>query len=169
MAGRSPLFASLLLAAALAAPAAAQKAGPAAAPVPDNLPARHREFLEEAAPLLSGKERDAFLGLQQEYQRDAFIRRFWEVRDPFPQTPGNELQQAWAERAKIARERFGGLADERARILLLNGPPAEVFPGRCSQVLVPLEIWSYPGTDKIKGAFNLVFYSPQGSIKGPFR
>jgi Ca-activated chloride channel family protein len=168
MAGRSSLFASLLLAAALAAPAIAQKAA-APAPVPEDFPARHREFLEEAAPLLSAKERDAFLGLRQEYQRDAFIRRFWEVRDPFPQTPGNELQQAWAERAKIARERFGGLSDERARLLLLNGPPLEVFPGRCSDVLVPLEIWSYAGTDRIKGAFNLVFYSPQGSIKGPYR
>ncbi|HEX2223673.1 MAG TPA: GWxTD domain-containing protein, partial [Thermoanaerobaculia bacterium] len=167
---------ALLLAASVAGSLEAQgrKASEAnAAGIPEDLPERHREFLESVAPLISPQEREAFLALRQEYQRDAFARRFWEVRDPFPQTPGNELQIAWQERAKLARERFGGLSaagDDRARMLLVNGPPAEVFQGRCSgQITLPLEIWSYSGTDRIKGAFNLAFVSQTGNPKGPFR
>jgi VWFA-related protein len=129
---------------------------------------RQRDFMEMAAPLLSDKERAAFLALPRDYQRDAFIRRFWEVRDPFPKTPRNEFREGWEERAKIARERFGNLTEDRALMLLWNGPPGNVVRGQC-EVLLPLEIWSYEGTDRLKGSFTLVFVSPQGSMKGPFR
>lgn len=167
------LLAAAVLSAIPANPAAAQGRKGAETPIPEDLPDRHREFLAAVAPLLSAKEREAFLALRQEYQRDAFVRRFWEVRDPFPQTPGNELRIAWEERAKLARERFGTLDaanDDRAGMLLVNGAPAEVFQGRCTgQILLPLELWSYPGTDRIKGAFNLAFVSPTGNPKGPYR
>jgi len=41
-------------------------------------------------------------------------------------------------------------------MLLFNGEPAEVFPVHC-EVLMPLEIWTYPGTERIRGSFTLVF------------
>jgi VWFA-related protein len=141
---------------------------PAQAEAIAKLPPRQRDFLETVAVLVSDKERDAFLALPRDYQRDAFIRRFWEVRDPFPQTPRNEFREGWEERAKIARDRFGNLTEDRAVMLLWNGPPGNVVRGQC-EVLLPLEIWSYEGTDRLKGSFTLVFVSPQGSMKGPFR
>ncbi len=125
-------------------------------PIPADLAPRYASWLETVAMLMNAKEREVFLGLAKDYQRDAFIRRFWEVRDPFPQTARNEFQERWEERAKAARERFGNLADERSRMMLLNGEPAHVMPARC-EVLLPLEIWDYPGTEKIRGDFNLVF------------
>jgi VWFA-related protein len=132
------------------------------------LPPRQREFVEMVAVLISDKERAAFLGLPRDYQRDAFIRRFWEVRDPFPQTPRNEFREAWEERAKVAREKFGNLTEDRALMLLWNGPPQNIARGQCD-VLLPLEIWSYEGTDRLKGSFSLVFVSPSGTMKGPYR
>ncbi|HYO16567.1 MAG TPA: VWA domain-containing protein [Thermoanaerobaculia bacterium] len=156
------LAALTLSTAALAAPPKKDEA-----PIPENLPARHREWLEEVALLISPKEREAFLAVKQDYQRDAFIRRFWAVRDPFPKTARNELQEQWQERVKLAKERFGNITEDRARILLLNGEPAEVFPVRCD-LLLPMEIWSWPGTERIKGDFSLAFVS-QGGFKGPFR
>lgn len=155
------LAALALSTAALAAPPKDE------APVPENLPARHREWLEEAALLSSPKEREAFLAVKQDYQRDAFIRRFWQVRDPFPKTARNEFAEQWQERVKLAKERFGNVTEDRARMLLLNGEPAEVFPVRCD-LLLPMEIWSWPGTESIKGDFSLTFVS-QGGFKGPFR
>ncbi|HKV08878.1 MAG TPA: VWA domain-containing protein [Thermoanaerobaculia bacterium] len=137
-------------------------------PVPDDLPARYRTWLEDVAPLLSAKEREAFLAVRQDYQRQAFIRRFWQVRDPFPQTARNELQERWEERVRVAREKFGGLTEDRARMLLINGEPKEVFQVRC-ELLLPMEIWSYPGTDRIKTQFSLAFVSAQGGLKGPYR
>ena len=125
-------------------------------PLPADLAPRYVSWLDAVALLMNAKEREVFLALGKDYQRDAFIRRFWEVRDPFPQTARNEFQERWEARAKVARERFGNLADERARMMLLNGEPAHVLQARC-EILVPLEIWDYPGTEKIRGDFSLVF------------
>lgn len=143
--------------------AAAEKADPAA-----NLQPRHREFLEEAAPLLSDKEREAFIGLPRDYQRDAFIRRFWDVRDPEPKTGRNELREQWIERLEMARERLGGTTGDRARVLLLAGPPRAVGQASCD-ALLPLEVWDYDGSDKVRRGFSLVFVSPSGSSRGPWR
>lgn len=144
----------------LALPAFAQDPAPA----PDNLDPRHRKFLEEAAPLINEKERAAFLALKQEYQRDAFIQRFWQQRDPFPKTAVNELRVNWEDRIRIAKERFGNITEDRALMLLFHGEPAGVLRSPCPDVLLPMEIWYYPGTDRIRGEFTLVFVR-----RGPFR
>ena len=101
-------------------------------------------------------------------QREAFIKRFWELRDPFPQTPRNELKEVWDERVVAARQRFGSLAEERARMLLLNGEPAHVLRSRCSEVLLPLEVWTYDRTGSAHARFALVFYQPLGAVNGPY-
>lgn len=152
----------------LAAAPSEQAASGAATPGEAPLSAKHREWLELVAPLIDDKEREAFLALRKDYQRDAFVRRFWEVRDPYPQTQRNELQESWEDRAKVVRERLGGYSEDRARILLINGEPNEIFKGRCSQFL-PLEIWSYSGTERLKGQFSVVFVSRGGSPNGPFQ
>ncbi len=123
---------------------------------PADLDPRYQKWLEEVELLISPKEKAAFLGLGKDYQRDTFIRRFWEVRDPFPQTPQNELKVRWEQRAEVARQKFGNLTDDRARMILFNGEPADVLLARC-EVLTPLEIWTYPGTERVRGDFTLVF------------
>jgi VWFA-related protein len=150
---------SFLLSAAAAPP---QEAPPA------DLAPRYASWLDEVALLLSPRERTAFLALQKDYQRDVFIRRFWEVRDPFPQTPHNEFKERWEQRAEAARARFGDLTDDRARMFLYNGEPHEVFKASCD-VLLPMELWGYTGTDRIRGEFTLAFVSRTGSPKGPFK
>jgi VWFA-related protein len=131
----------------------------ASAQEPD-LDPRHKQFLEEVAPLMDEKERAAFLSLRQEYQRDAFIQRFWQQRDPFPKTAVNEFRVRWDDRVRIAKERFGDLKQERARMLLFLGEPAEVMRSPCSDVLAPMEMWYYPGTERIRDEFTLVFLQP---------
>jgi Ca-activated chloride channel family protein len=130
----------------------------------DGLDPRHRQFLEEVAPLIQEKERAAFLGLRQEYQRDAFIQRFWQQRDPFPKTAVNEFRVNWEDRIRVAKERFGNLTEDRALMLLFNGEPATVLRSPCPDVFLPMEIWYYPGTDRIRGEFTLVFIR-----RGPFK
>jgi Ca-activated chloride channel family protein len=157
------LLSALLCADAAAADRDPQKPDPTA-----NLQPRHREFLDEVAPLLSEKEREAFLGLPRDYQRDAFIRRFWDVRDPYPKTARNELREQWAERLKIAREQFGSVTEDRARVLLLAGPPRAISNSSCD-ALLPLQLWDYDGTERLKRSFTLVFVSPGGGSRGPWR
>lgn len=157
----------LLASASWILPAAAAAAEPE---VPEGvvLDPASRNFLEEVAILMTAKEREAFLSLQKEYQRKAFIRRFWQVRDPFPETPGNELELRWEDRVQVAREKYRSLEEDRARMLLVFGEAEKVMKSRCSAVL-PLELWYYSGTERIKGAFVVAFYQPQGSVNGPYR
>ena len=156
----------LLLLLCAAATSAANKPPPQT--LPANLPQRYADWLEEVAPLIGDEERQVFLALTQDYQRQAFIRAFWEARDPYPETPGNELRDAWQARAEAARERYGTLADDRSRLLLLNGPPDRVLTSRCGSLLRPIEIWRVDHSSLVKGSFVLVFVARGGSRQGRY-
>jgi Ca-activated chloride channel homolog len=166
---RGGRLAPLVLIAVLAATATtAARAAEATPPSPD-LPHRDAEWLEEVALLISAEEREIYLALGRDYQRQAFRRAFWQVRDPFPATPANELRDRWQPRVEEARRRWGDLEDDRARMLLLHGPPASRIEARCGGLLRPLESWSYGGSDLVRGAFTLVFVQPQGQRQGRYR
>jgi Ca-activated chloride channel homolog len=160
---RAGLRLALCLAAALglapAPPAAAARADEKAALAA--LSPEHRAWLDEVAVLLSKAEREAFLGLEKDYQRDAFIDRFWEVRDPYPDTARNEARDAWESRLVQARQEFASLDEERAVMFLLNGPPAARQVARCSG-LWPLEIWVYRPDERIPEPMVLIFYQRFG-------
>jgi Ca-activated chloride channel family protein len=156
--------------AALAATAGSAKTGASPPPpIPADLDPKYRTWLEEVAPLIGDRERAVFLALTRDYQRDDFIQRFWDVRDPFPQTPRNELRDAWEERLKAARERFGNVLEDRARVLLIHGEPGHVYHSRCPDVVLPLEVWSYDHTPRIRRGFAVVFVQNMGAEHGRYR
>ena len=125
--------------------------------VPTDLSRRHADWLSDVEPLLLDEERAAFLSLSRDYQRDHFIERFWQVRDPYPETGRNEFREVWGSRVEMARERFGGLEGERARALLMVGPPSHISPGLCRGLLRPFELWTYTGSPETVAEFHLVF------------
>src|SRR6185369_16582329 len=108
----------------------------------------------------------SFLKLEKDYQRDAFIERFWEVRDPYPDTSRNEFRENWEQRLEIVRHEYGGTRDDRARMLMLNGTPDLAVRARCSGMW-PLEIWYFDGSSRSRDKFFLVFV--QGFGQGPYR
>ena len=59
------------------------------------LPSQYQLWLESVDLIMSKEELDSFLELNKDYQRDAFIERFWKARDPYPQTPTNEARERW--------------------------------------------------------------------------
>ncbi|MCZ7649873.1 MAG: VWA domain-containing protein [Thermoanaerobaculia bacterium] len=129
---------------------------------PKDLPPRYREWLEEVTVLITPQERETFLALEQEHQLEAFIERFWEVRDPFPDTARNELKDQWDLRVSEARSEFGNLVEARARHLLLNGFPPTRIRSNCSQLLWPLEVWIYPPSERVREVLVLVFVQQWG-------
>ena len=133
----------------------------------EKLPEAYRQWLEEVDPIITDQELQSFLALEKDYQRDAYMKRFWEVRDPYPATPRNEYQDRYRAYVEEARARFGALNDDRARILLLNGAPAGFVVSNCSTLLWPLEVWFYAGSDRLGQEFFVVFYRRWGA--GPFR
>ena len=86
----------------LAAPAAleAKKKGPKPE---DLLPEQYRAWLEDVQFIISKEERKLFLELEKDYQRDAFIERFWKVRDPYPGSTRNEFRDEYEERLRAVR------------------------------------------------------------------
>ncbi len=143
---------------------------PAASPASPSLPPRYQRFLEVVELMMTEAEREVFLGLSENYQRDHFIRRFWKVRDPFVRTTRNELQEAWEQRALKARELFEDLTGDRAKMLLTFGEPSRRTHYACTDLLKPLEVWEYAeGSDRVAGYFTLVFIGHQYRGKGAHR
>jgi hypothetical protein len=73
------------------------------------LPAAYQTWISEVELILSQEELDAFLILDKDYQRDAYIDRFWRVRDRYPDTARNEFKERWYDRIQEARLRYGNL------------------------------------------------------------
>ncbi len=116
--------------------------------------------------LISDQELQTFLALEKDYQRDAFIKQFWEARNPY-KTIRNTFEERWEQKVAEAKSEFGSLQDERARMLLLNGPPSSRLEARCSAIIWPVEVWYYLTSERVHDEFVLIFYRHWGA--GPFR
>ncbi|HEY7215439.1 MAG TPA: VWA domain-containing protein, partial [Thermoanaerobaculia bacterium] len=68
---------------------------------------------------------------------------------------------------QVALHEFGSLEDDRARVLLLNGAPADRIVSQCSNLIWPVEVWFYAGSDRMRSEFIVVFFRKWGA--GPFR
>ena len=130
-------------------------------PIPDDLPDTYKQWLEEVRLLITKEERKTFLELEKNYQRDAFIERFWRIRDPYPDTARNEFRDKWNTRVSEARQAFGDLGGERARVMLLNGYPSALIQVRCAD-LWPAQVWYYERAENVGHELVLLFYQSGG-------
>lgn len=128
----------------------------------DELAKRHAKWLAEVAAIVTSEERDLFLRLTRDYQRDAFVRKFWQVRDPVPKTGRNEMRERWEERVAYAHSNYGGLTDARSQVLLIHGEPNRIVQIRCTTTRIPAEIWVYQGSDRVRFRFLLIFVRARG-------
>ncbi|HVS66583.1 MAG TPA: VWA domain-containing protein [Thermoanaerobaculia bacterium] len=137
---------------------------PATAAATDDLAPRHLEFLEQVELLITPAEREVFLALSADFRRDAFIRRFWQVRDPFPETGRNELLDRWSENFAAAHERYQDPEDARTRIATLLGLPDRSLPIRCDRVRA-LEVWHFPAGAALPSETWAVFVRQGGRFR----
>jgi len=135
------------------------------------LPGTYKEWLEnEVADIIAPTEREVFLKLQTDRERDLFIEAFWKQRDPTPGTSENEFKTEHYRRLAYADRYFGrdaprpGRRTDRGRIYIILGEPREIrrFEGKSSTY--DAEIWFYQGKTDIglPAGFNLVFFRPGG-------
>ena len=125
---------------------------------------RHADFLDTASAILTDTERRVFGELRHDYQRDAFIQRFWSVRDPYPETPQNEFRERFERTLEMAEERFGDARGARFDALLLHGEPQRTFTTTC-RLLRTMEIWHYPHSPVVRGEFYLIFLREGGGYR----
>lgn len=126
-----------------------------------DLPEKYRTWVESVQFIISDEEIRLFVEIDKDYQRDAFIERFWKVRDPYPETGRNEMRENYTVRVREAQQEFGKF-DARAKVLLTNGYPLQRIQINCKPYLVPMEVWYYDGSDTVPFEFLLLFFQKWG-------
>lgn len=144
---------------------------PASAKIQD-LPPKDRTWLsEEVVYIITAKEREAFLQLESDRERNLFIQAFWRQRDPVPETPVNEFKEEHYRRIRQANESYGkgtskpGWKTDRGRIYIILGKPRDVMSfGQESANLVPIEVWFYQGDfgGGLPSSFYVAFFQEDG-------
>ncbi len=91
----------------------------------------YKKWLDEDVRwIISDEEREAFLKLSNDEERDQFIEQFWLRRDPTPDTVDNEFKEEHYRRIAYANEHFAagipGWKTDRGRMYIAYGPPDEI-------------------------------------------
>lgn len=131
-----------------------------------SLAPRYREWLNhDVTYIITSEEKQAFLNLPSDRDRDNFIDQFWELRNPTPGSPTNPYKDEIYQRIAYAKQWFGheggteGWRTDRGRVYITLGPPQQ----RAHQVgygnVRDMEIWFYSGSHPaLPPFFYVVFY-----------
>ncbi len=135
---------------------------------------------EEVALIITDAERDAFMKLKTDDEREQFILEFWRHRDPDPDTEENEFREEHFERIAYANEHFAsgkpGRLTDRGRIYIKFGKPDQIeshptggsyqrlpHEGGGSTSTYPFERWFYRYLPGIRSGVEIEFVDPSGS------
>ncbi len=150
------------------------------------IPQKYLKWLnEDAVYIISSQEREVFLSLKTDEERENFIKIFWKRRDPTPETEFNEFREEHYRRIEYANRNFfegmPGWKTDRGRIYIMFGPPdfIQTNPGglrgflfglRAETAEFPSEVWTYRYLPGIKTKaqnieFIFVNYYNAGSYK----
>jgi GWxTD domain-containing protein len=175
---------------------AQQGADPAAAPTPQKLTKEtkkkmkrtlkeldgsYRQWLsEDVTYIISPDERNAFLQLDTNEEREQFIEQFWLRRSSNPDLPENDFKEEHYRRIAYANEHFAsgipGWKTDRGRMYIMWGPADEVEShptggtydrpmeeGGGSTSTYPWETWRWRYLEGIGENIILEFVDPSGS------
>ena len=142
-----------------------------AQPAKERLPAPHQQWLdEEVVYIISPLEREVFLKLTSDRERDLFIDAFWKHRDPTLSTPENEFRSEHYRRLQYANHFFGrqglrpGWKTDRGRIYIILGEPNDIQRYEGKSETYPAEVWFYQDKSQfgLPPGFHIVFFQPGG-------
>lgn len=137
-----------------------------------NLPEHYKKWLnEEVVYIIAPLEREVFLKLTNDRERDIFIEAFWKHRDPTPGTPENEFRTDHYRRINYVNHFFGretpkpGWKTDRGRVYIILGEPNDIQRFEGKTTIYPAEIWFYQGKIDLglPAGFNLMFFQKGGS------
>src|SRR5713101_1721150 len=191
------LFVSIFSIAIAMPPAYAQQGqDPAALPVPKKmdkdtkrkmrktlkeLDSAYRQWLtEDVTYIISPDERNAFLQLDTNEEREQFIEQFWLRRSNNPDLPDNDFKEEHYRRIAYANEHYAsgipGWKTDRGRMYIMWGPPDEIEAhptggtydrpmeeGGGSTSTYPWERWRYRYMEGIGENVIWEFVDPSGS------
>ena len=123
---------------------------------------KYKDFLELVDLIITKDEKEVFLQIGDDYQKDHFIEAFWKRRSLDSQGLRTDFQRTYTQRVELAKEQFKNLHNDRAKIFIINGAPDAVIPIDCPDVFVPIQIWYWERLESLKSKTYLIFYQPMG-------
>jgi len=175
---------------------AQQAQDPGAAPVPQKidkeqkrkikrtlkeLDSQYRQWLnEDVIYIVSPEERNAFLQLDTNEEREQFIEQFWLRRSSNPDLPDNDFKEEHYRRIAYANEHYAsgipGWKTDRGKMYIMWGPADEIEShptggtydrpmeeGGGSTSTYPWETWRWRYLEGIGENIILEFVDPSGS------
>jgi GWxTD domain-containing protein len=145
------------------------------------LDSAYRQWLtEDVTYIISPEERNAFLQLDTNEEREQFIEQFWLRRSSNPDLPENDFKEEHYRRIAYANEHFAsgipGWKTDRGRMYIMWGPADEVEThptggtyerpmeeGGGSTSTYPFETWRWRYLEGIGENIILEFVDPSGS------
>jgi GWxTD domain-containing protein len=135
---------------------------------------------EDVVYIISPEERQAFLQLDTNEEREQFIEQFWLRRSSNPDLPDNDFKEEHYRRIAYANEHFAsgipGWKTDRGRMYIMWGPADEVEShptggtydrpmeeGGGSTTTFPFETWRYRYMEGIGENVIWEFVDPSGS------
>lgn len=152
---------------------AAVSAGQKQADIIKGLNPKYQDWLKLVNYLILPQEKDVFLKLNNDRERDLFIETFWKMRDPTPGTPENEYKEEIIKRFNYVNKTFRrgstreGWQTDMGKIYMILGPPESIERFEGVNGIVPCQAWTYHG-DPEKGlppVFIFIFFQRHGSIE----
>ncbi len=131
----------------------------------------HKKWLkEEVVYIITPAEKEVFLKLETDRERDNFREEFWRQRDPTPGTPRNEFREEHYLKIDFASRTFGrgtpvdGWRTDRGKFYIKLGRPDNVQKYSTFGIH-PIEIWYYTGNPKLgqEPIFRLTFFKRGGA------
>jgi GWxTD domain-containing protein len=131
----------------------------------------YKDWLDLVYYIITPIEKEIFLKLTNNRDRDSFLNLFWKLRDPTGGTPENEFKEEHIKRFQYANRYFKygstlpGWKTDRGKMYILLGPPVDVNEIVSKSDIYPVLIWDYyGGPDKgLPTMFNIVFYKRSGA------
>ncbi|HDP93818.1 MAG TPA: GWxTD domain-containing protein [Candidatus Aminicenantes bacterium] len=132
-----------------------------------DLPEKYRKWLtEEVVYIITQVEKNAFLQLDNDRERDIFIEAFWKQRDPNPNTEENEFRTEHMERIAYANLWYGreepapGWRSDQGKIYIILGKANQVNKYYNLSEVKNMEVWFYSPKPEmgLYNAFNVVFF-----------
>lgn len=138
----------------------------------DDLPAKYKMWLEEEVVyIIAPIEKEVFLKLQTDRERELFIEAFWKHRDPTPGTPENEFKKEHYHRINYVNHFFGrgtpkpGWKTDRGRVYIILGEPNDIQRFEGKTMTYASVVWFYQGKTNLglPPGFHLVFFQEGGT------
>ena len=142
----------------------------------ERLSEEHRTWLErDVVLIITDREREVFLTLGTEEERNRLIDAFWRKRDPDLATPTNEFKDEHYRRLEHANGVLGrdsfreGWQTDRGRYYIILGEPLEIQRNEGYGETVPTELWFYQ-SEPVQGlpAFFYLLFFKRGDV-GEYR